>query len=113
MMYYVYTVNGIAREIINDYDPVFPGIPIDKRYNRSFVDKCIPVNDDCAVSIGDEYDPITNTFSTPLRTKVESLESILTSLLDIYGIEYDIADAENSAKSIGEKIKSLMQAKDK
>lgn len=53
--------------IIPDEDPVFPGIPIEQRFNAEFLKQCITVEDSVADAIeaGSKYDPESGTFYVP------------------------------------------------
>lgn len=53
--------------IINEEDPVFPGIPIADRYSPDFLKECIvkPEEDVTEVQTGMVYDSETDTFSWP------------------------------------------------
>lgn len=64
-MKYIYLVSNIVREIIPEYDPAFPDIPINERYAPDFLAQCIAVPEDTEVSTGMIYDPDTGEFSTP------------------------------------------------
>ena len=55
-MKYVYLVDGKAYEIIPEEDPVVPGVSIEQRYSKSFLDSCVAVADDAPVRQGMLYE---------------------------------------------------------
>ena len=59
---YVRLNNRIAVEIIPDTDPELPDFPIEKRYPKEFLQKCVHVPDNTNVIVGMEYDANTNSF---------------------------------------------------
>lgn len=65
MKYILLDENNYTCEIIPDFDPIFPGIPIEKRFTKSFIDELIPVEDSIEVHSSMIYDPETHTFSEP------------------------------------------------
>ena len=73
MSKYVYINGNTVGSIIPEHDPTFPGIPIQKRYAKSFLDKCVVVDDAVDVSCGMVYDPATKEFSHPV-VEVEPIE---------------------------------------
>lgn len=52
-------------EIIHGEDPVFPGVPIEKRYPKKFIDQLIQISDETPVEQNWIYDPDTKIFSKP------------------------------------------------
>jgi len=52
---YVLLNGGNAAEIIPDFDPAFPGVPVNKRYASDFLENCVYVPDDEEVIPGREY----------------------------------------------------------
>lgn len=54
-MKYVLILNGKVHEIIEEYNSVFPGVPIQERYSADFLLNCVAVNDDQLPHIGDIY----------------------------------------------------------
>lgn len=73
-MKYVYVEDGIVREIIPEFNPVFPGIPITERYYAEFVNDLIPVSDDTHVEQNWMYDSDTGAFN-PTENAVWNGES--------------------------------------
>lgn len=59
--------NRIVRGIFPDFDPAFPGIPIERRYTADFLSRCLEVPDDAAVADKMEYLPLENIFVWPIR----------------------------------------------
>lgn len=66
--------NNIVQEIIHEFNPIFPDIPITERYPQELLDKCIIVSDDTNVEQGWVYDFETKTFS---ETKIDIYEPTL------------------------------------
>lgn len=64
-MYIRLSLKGIVDEIIPDEDPVFPGISIDKRYPKDFVESLLYFSDDTEVKQHWVYDNEQMTFSEP------------------------------------------------
>lgn len=55
-MYIRLDENNIVREILPDIDPVFPGIPIERRYPADFVAALLHISDDTSVEQNLVYD---------------------------------------------------------
>ena len=68
---YAYCPEGVVLEIIPEFDPIFPGVPIEDRYSPTFLALCIFVPDGIPVESGWIYDPETNTFSAPPEPEPE------------------------------------------
>lgn len=64
-MKYILLEDNKVKEIIPDFNPVFPGIPIEKRYPSAFIAQLIPVEDDVEVEQNWVYDLEAGTFSAP------------------------------------------------
>lgn len=64
-MQYVKLNDNVVSEIILEFDPVFPNVPIEQRYPADFIKELIAVDDSVEVHTGMVYDPETNTFSEP------------------------------------------------
>jgi len=64
-MKYIYLENFITLEIIPEFNPSFPDIPITDRYSPEFMSHCVAVSDDTIVQEGWIYDVDTGTFSEP------------------------------------------------
>jgi hypothetical protein len=62
---YVRLNNNVVAEIIPEFDPVFPNVPIEQRYPAEFVKKLVAVDDNVEVRVGMVYDAETGTFSEP------------------------------------------------
>lgn len=64
-MYILLTKKNTVAEIIPDEDPVFPGVPIEKRYAPDFIAKLLHFSDDTQVNQKWIYDTETQTFLNP------------------------------------------------
>lgn len=64
-MYIYLTDKNTVAELIPDEDPVFPGIPVEKRYAPDFVAKLLHVPDGAEVEQNWLYDPESGAFSPP------------------------------------------------
>ncbi|MEA4824911.1 MAG: hypothetical protein VB111_12495 [Clostridiaceae bacterium] len=64
-MKYIFCRNERVAQIIPELDPVFPGVPIEKRYAADFLSACIIVDDATEVQPGWVYDADTNAFAPP------------------------------------------------
>ena len=64
----------IVREIIPDYDPIFPGVPITQRYAKDFLAQCLEVSDEMSVEQNWVYDPAENQFQEP--KKIDNMDEI-------------------------------------
>lgn len=64
-MKYVRLNNNVAAEIIPEFDPTFPNVPITERYPAEFVKKLVAVDDNVEVRVGMVYDKETGAFSEP------------------------------------------------
>lgn len=65
-------LNNRVTQIIPEFDPTFPDIPISKRYSEDFCNKLIRVDDSEDVKLGMYYDKDENKFYFP---KVEYISS--------------------------------------
>lgn len=73
-MYILLNQDNVVAELIPDEDPVFPGIPIEERYEKSFVDKLMHVDDSVEVAQNWAYDAASGMFSEP-QPEPEGAES--------------------------------------
>lgn len=70
--------NHIVWEIIPEFDPAFPGVPVTERYSPEILQDTIVVPDDTIVSVGQIYNPEDGTFSdAPTPTPIEHPEQSL------------------------------------
>jgi len=58
-----------VREVIPEFNPAFPGIPIEQRYSKEFLDHCLEVPDVVKVEPGMEFLPLKNAFAFPLTVR--------------------------------------------
>lgn len=66
-MKYVYINDDrIVTNVILEEDPRFPGVPVDARYSKAFLARCLEVADTVEVTAGNEYLPVQNVFVPPL-----------------------------------------------
>lgn len=65
-MKYIYIINDTVIEIIPDFDPALPNIPISDRYSAEFLSSCIEIEDSVEVLSGYLYDAETKVFSAPV-----------------------------------------------
>lgn len=66
-MYILLTKQNTVAEIIPDYHPAFPNIPIEKRYTKEFISKLLYFTDDTLVEQNWVYDPEMKTFYLPVE----------------------------------------------
>lgn len=64
-MVYVRLDDNVVTEIIPEFDPIFPDVPIEQRYPAEFVKKLVAVDDNVEVRVGMVYDAETGVFSEP------------------------------------------------
>lgn len=89
--------NRIVCEIIPEFDPVFPGIPITERYSKEFLSRCLEIPDEVVVEQGMEYIPLKNiftnrlTYSGPIDILSEAEPVVLDIKFSELG-EWDIVD---------------------
>lgn len=93
---YILLTNNIVTAIIPNENPVFPGIPIDKRYSAEFLAECIALDDATGIRTGMLYDADTQTFSEPAPLEPEpatapDLDTLRAAKLD------ELSDACNAA----------------
>ncbi|WP_027399093.1 hypothetical protein [Anaerovorax odorimutans] len=55
-MKYCYLEKNTVQEIIPEFVEIFPNIPIQERYSKEFLDKCIEVEEDISVEVGYTYE---------------------------------------------------------
>lgn len=75
-MKYVLLNQNVVREIIPEYDPIFPGVPIKQRYSNVFLQQCITIEDTVEVTSGDIYNPETQKFTSPVIKSSEEESNI-------------------------------------
>ena len=68
-MKYVFVQDSIVGAVIPDKDPVFPGIPISKRYSTEFLSRCVAVKNSVEVQTGWLYQD--GVFTEPVAEEVE------------------------------------------
>lgn len=61
----------VVAEIIPEFDPAFPNVPVGERYPADVVKKLIAVEDEESVHVGMVYDASTGEFSEPEQPKIE------------------------------------------
>lgn len=59
----------IVAEIIPEFDPVFPNVPVGERYPADVIKKLVAVEDEESVHVGMVYDVETGEFSEPEQPK--------------------------------------------
>ena len=64
-MKYIYINEKIVCEIVPEFDPIFPNVPITDRYSNAFLDHCVAVEESVSVESGWLYDAEKKTFSRP------------------------------------------------
>lgn len=74
MKYILLSEQNKVKEIIPGENPVFPGLPIEKRYSADFIARLMPVDDSVEVAKNMIYDPETETFAFPVI--VEAVEHV-------------------------------------
>ena len=63
MLKYVYiNKDKTVGAVVPEFDPIFPEIPIDKRYSATFLEKCITVDESVEVRGGMGYNEIAGIF---------------------------------------------------
>ena len=68
-MKYIYLINNKVHEIIEEFNPVFPDVPITERYTSEFLANCVTVDDDTEVNQNDIY--IDGEFVKPIEPEPE------------------------------------------
>lgn len=66
-MKYLYMQDNKVFNIISEYDPNFPKIPIQERYSHEFLSKCIVVADNLEVEQNWDYLAVTTEFKPPIE----------------------------------------------
>lgn len=51
-MKYIHVNENKAHEVIEEFDPKFPNVPISERYSASFLNSCVEVDDEDVPPIG-------------------------------------------------------------
>lgn len=81
---YILLDSNTVKEIIPDENPVFPGVPIEKRYPPDFVAKLLYVEDDIEVAQNWIYDPESETFSaTPVPEPSPEPEPSMVPIVEL------------------------------
>lgn len=64
---YIYIYDGAVSSFVDEWDPIFPNIPIEKRYSESFLNSCVVRTEqeieEQSIHVGMLYDRDTDTFS--------------------------------------------------
>lgn len=60
----------VVAEIIPEFDPAFPGVPVGERYPADVIKKLVAVEDETSVHVGMIYDARTGEFSEPEQPAV-------------------------------------------
>lgn len=73
---YIYLNNlGEVREFIDEFNPIFPNIPIQDRYPKEFLDQCLIMTEDeiedKGIILGMYYDKEKNSFYFPESLGIE------------------------------------------
>lgn len=63
--------NGIVVEIIPDFDPTFPGVPIEDRFSPEFLKECVP----CEETVQQRYTYSNGEFFEPVEPEPEPIET--------------------------------------
>lgn len=69
-MYIYLSDNRTVVEIIPDENPIFPGVPIEKRYSPDFIQKLMHVPDSTKVEQNWIYEPEMGSFSRPINPDI-------------------------------------------
>ena len=67
---YIYLNNlNVVWEILDEFNPVFPGVPIQERYSKQFLDQCLVMSEEefnaSNINLNMIYDEEANTFNYP------------------------------------------------
>ena len=68
---YILLENNVVKERIPDMNPDLPGVPLEQRYPKAFVESLIYVEGDLEVPEGYIYDAETGAFHEPPEQKAE------------------------------------------
>ncbi len=105
-MNYVYVENNTVREIVPEYDPAFPGIPVEERYSEEFVSRLI-ADGVGNVRPGWIYDPGTGGFSPPPASEIVPEEELTdNSAENITKEDLLLAIAELAEKQEADKLET-------
>jgi len=63
IMYYIQLKNQIAVELIPEFDPTFPDVPVTERFSKDFLNQCVTFDEE--VPMGYIYDPVNKKFNPP------------------------------------------------
>lgn len=66
MKYILLNAENVVLEIIPEENPDLPGVMLDERYSKDFVEKLLPVGDDVEVEQNWLYNPDNVSFSPPV-----------------------------------------------
>jgi hypothetical protein len=67
----------IVTEIIPEFDPTFPNVPVGERYPADVIKKLVAVEDEESVHVGMVYDASTREFSEPEQPEIEPVPANL------------------------------------
>lgn len=76
-MKYVRLNNNVVAEIIPEFDPAFPNVPITERYPAEFIKKLVAVDNSVEVRVGMVYNAETGAFNVPEPSEVEPVPADL------------------------------------
>ena len=89
-MKYVYLQDSVVHEIIPEYAPEFPNIPITARYTAEFLSHCVAVEDDMEVEQYDEY--VNGIFKKPIAFSFDIEGTTVTYTVNTEGLPMITAD---------------------
>ena len=81
MKYVLLSTENRVVEIIPEFNPAFPEIPITKRYTEVFVDSLIEVSDDVEVAEGFVYNFESGTFSEYVEPEIIEEEEVTWDIM--------------------------------
>ena len=93
-MKYVYIENGVAMQVIPEFDGDFPNIPVTERYSAEFLKKCVTADDSDEVEQNFAYDARSETFimsenyaEVQIAAKIDELNALVEKHKDDLPVE--------------------------
>ena len=74
---FLFIQDGIAYELIPEFDEALPGIPLNERYSSNFLSQVVEVPDGIDVKLGWQVDTNSWTFTEPLMPEPPEIPAVL------------------------------------
>lgn len=81
---YLVMNDNIVVEIIPEYTDIFPGVPANQRYSAEFLSRCIAVDENIQVEVGQMYNGTTGEITTPPVIEIQEPEAPPPNMMEVF-----------------------------